>query len=105
MIGSILSKAFSDVDILDNRYVWILSFFLLTVIFSFRNVQKTKILQDIIVIVRFFTIFSLLAGAFQVISINGVRGIDERGSYFDFSNFASFFSNLQFALLMHHAIP
>ncbi|KAL4428773.1 hypothetical protein ABPG74_001287 [Tetrahymena malaccensis] len=105
MIGNILSKTFKDVSFLNSTYPWMISFLALSVIFSFSNVQKTKTLQNVIVVVRFLTIAALLIGSFQIAGKTEFHSLNENHTYFDFDNFSSFFSDLQFALLMHHAIP
>ncbi len=57
-------------------------------------------------VVRFLTISALFVGAFVMSSKNGYHSITERDNgVFDYKNFNSFFSNLQFGLLMHHSIP
>lgn len=57
-------------------------------------------------VVRFITILSLFIGAFIISSRFGFHSLTERGNnLFDIKNFNSFFSNLQFGLLMHHSIP
>ncbi|KAL4470121.1 hypothetical protein ABPG72_016658 [Tetrahymena utriculariae] len=105
MIGNILSKTFKDVSFLNSTYPWMISFLACSIIFSFSNVQKTKTLQNVIVVVRFLTIAALLIGSFQVAGKTSFHNLNENHIYFDFNNFSSFFSDLQFALLMHHAIP
>ncbi|EAS05856.2 transmembrane amino acid transporter protein (macronuclear) [Tetrahymena thermophila SB210] len=105
MIGNILSKTFKDVSFLNSTYPWMISFLACSIIFSFSNVQKTKTLQNVIVVVRFLTIAALLIGSFQIAGKTSFHNLNENHTYFDFDNFSSFFGDLQFALLMHHAIP
>ena len=89
----------------DPDYATIIAFMTITTFLSMRNIQKTKVLQNSIMIARFLTITLMLIGGLIYI---GRRSGEERKAtvrIFNVSDFANMFGNTVFAFLMHHSIP
>lgn len=74
-------------------------------LFSFKNVQQTKVLQYMIVVVRFVSILSMIFGAIYIIMKKGSKGLVPSGSIANFKYFPELFSNTIFGLLCHHSLP
>ena len=62
-------------------------------------------IQNIIVILRFLTIFLLILGAIIAIIQRGEIANPNKITYYDFGYFSSLFGNVVFAFMMHHSIP
>ncbi len=83
---------------------------MVSIIFSFRNVQGTKVIQYFIICVRFLAIFLMVFGAIFLIakknhSDDSYEHFSTEYDVFYYPGFESFFSTGVFALLMHHSIP
>lgn len=65
---------------LDSLYTWLAVFFLSGSLFSFRNVSQTKVLQMIIIAVRFLSIASMIGGAIYIIIRYGNQGLVPEGT-------------------------
>jgi amino acid permease len=63
ILGNTLSVVFDGIPVLDSIYIWLGVFFVSGSVFSFRNVSQTKILQFIIIIVRFLSVLAMIVGA------------------------------------------
>lgn len=105
-VGNTLSLVFEGVPVLSSLYTWLIVFFLSGSIFSFRNVSQTKVLQIVIIAVRFLSLLSMIVGAIYIIIRYGSQGLVPEGtSAANFSYFPELFSNTIFGLLCHHSIP
>lgn len=81
-------------------------FFLSGAIFSFRSIDKTKIMQVIIIGMRFLSILMFIFGAIFLFCRNGVKEIvPDGGGVFNIGNFVELFSNSVFSLMFHHSLP
>jgi amino acid permease len=96
---------FDGIPVLDSLYTWLGVFFVSGSVFSFRNVSQTKVLQVVIIAVRFLSIMSMIVGAIYIIIKYGSQGLVPEGSSFNFTFFPELFSNTIFGLLCHHSIP
>ncbi len=72
IVGNIISKVFTGIEFLDNYYVWLILFFVVSGFLSFRDVGSTKLVQNIIAGVRFLSIGMMVIGAFTEIGEKGV---------------------------------
>lgn len=76
MTGKIMSKVFDHLDennFLRNFNFWIFIFFISGAAFSFRSIDKTKVMQVIIIGVRILSIILFLFGALFLICRDGVK--------------------------------
>ena len=104
--GNTLSVVFEGVPVMSSLYTWLGVFFISGAVFSFRNVSQTKVLQFVIIAVRFLSILSMIVGAIYIIIRYGSQGLVPAGtSAVTFSYFPELFSNTIFGLLCHHSIP
>lgn len=109
MTANTLSKVFKDVNgpsILENFKFWLLVFFVAGAVFSFRSIDKTKVMQAVIIGVRVLTIVLFLGGAIFLFSRDGIKHLTPPGKgYFNFDSFVEIFSNSVFSLMFHHSLP
>lgn len=84
IVGNTLATVFDQVPVLNTIYIWLGVFFLSGALFSFKNVQQTKVLQYTIVVVRFVSILSMIFGAIYIIIRNGNKGLAPSGNIADF---------------------
>ena len=108
MTGNTLSKLFSGVAVLDTYYFWLGLFFIFGASFSFKSIEKTKIVQATMIFVRFLTVFLMVIGAFIIIGQNGgLQDLAPRGgnAFFNGKYFGDIFSNLIFAFMFHNSMP
>lgn len=78
MTGKIMSKVFSHIEnqtfsFLSNFNFWIFIFFLSGAVFSFRSIDKTKVMQITIVGMRVISIVLFLFGAVFLFCRDGVK--------------------------------
>jgi amino acid permease len=105
-LGNTLSTVFEGIQVLDSIYLWLAVFFFCGSVFSFGNIQQTKVLQYVIIAIRFFSLFAMIGGAIYIIAAYGSQGLVPAGSSaVNFSYFPELFSNSIFGLLCHHTIP
>ena len=109
MTANTLSKAFTDVSgprLLENEYFWLSLFFIAGAVFSFRSIDKTRIMQLIIIGARILTISLFLGGAIFLFCKNGVKKLTPpNGGFFNINKFVEIFSNSVFSLMFHHSLP
>lgn len=82
MTGKIMSQAFNHIEeakILQNFNFWIFIFFISGAVFSFRSIDKTKVMQIIIVGVRFMSILLFIFGAVFLFCRDGVKKMTPEG--------------------------
>lgn len=108
MTGNTLSKLFTGVTLLDTYYFWLGVFFLFGASFSFKSIEKTKVVQATMIFVRFLSVFLMVIGAFIIMGQNG--GIQDLApkdgnAFFNGQYFGDIFSNLIFAFMFHHSMP
>lgn len=83
-----MSTVFEGVAVLDSIYLWLAVFFVSGSVFSFGNIQQTKILQYAIIAIRFLSLLSMIGGAIYIIAAYGNQGLVPAGtSAFNFSYF------------------
>ena len=70
MTGNILSKLLQDVPVLNSFYFWLSIFFVAGAAFSFKSIEKTKVMQAILVVVRFVSIALMIIGAIIIMVQN-----------------------------------
>jgi amino acid permease len=107
MSGNILSKVFHNVHVLKEFDFWIILFFGICALLSFKDVSSIKFIQIFCGVIRFICIMLFLFGPIYVILKNqniypfefsynyGDRTVDFK--LIDLSNFPYLFSNLTFA--------
>lgn len=114
MTGKIMAQVFSawnheansSTSVLEEFNFWILIFFLCGSAFSFRSVDKTKVMQMLIIGVRVVSIALFLGGAIYLVIRNGAKRVVPEGKgIFNLSNFVQIFSNSVFSLMFHHSLP
>jgi hypothetical protein len=108
MTGNTLSKLFSGVALLDNYYFWLAIFFIFGAIFSFKSIEKTKVIQTTMIFVRFLSVFLMIIGAFIIMGQNGdIKGLApaDGNAFFNIDYFGDIFSNPLFAFMIHHSMP
>lgn len=66
MVGKSLSAVFSGTQIVEEFYFWVLIFFFLSAVLSFKDVASISIVQTIVALVRYVTIVSMVVGAAQI---------------------------------------
>lgn len=71
MTAKTLSGVFVDISVLSQFEFWLAAFFISGAVFSFKSIEKTKVLQVTIIIVRFISILMMIGGAIAVIIMNG----------------------------------
>ena len=106
--GKALSKLFSDVPVLGLFEFWLGLFFISGAAFSFKSIDKTKVLQVIIIAIRFISISLMIIGSIIIMIQNGYiqSFTPENGnSAFNLDYFGDIFSNLVFSFLFHHSLP
>ena len=91
MTANTLSKVFTDagsLEILQNFDFWLIIFFIAGAVFSFRSIDKTKVMQAIIIGARVLTITLFLAGAVFLFSKDGIKDLTPpKKGFFNFDNF------------------
>jgi hypothetical protein len=88
MTGKNMSHVFKDVDYLRDFRFWVCVFFVSGAAFSFRSIDKTKVMQLLIVGVRVVSIIMFLGGAIFLFCRDGIkRVIPDDGGVFNTSNF------------------
>lgn len=73
MTGKIMSQVFKNVDWLREFDFWVFLFFISGAVFSFRSIDKTKIMQIIIVGMRVISILLFLFGAVYLFCRDGIK--------------------------------
>ncbi|EAS05857.1 transmembrane amino acid transporter protein (macronuclear) [Tetrahymena thermophila SB210] len=102
----VMSKVFENFQILSSYNLWLISFFLISAVFSFKNVQDTQGLQSFIFYIRVITVISMLIGCFNSIYLTGMHPLYNKNyPPISFQGFNRFFSNAVFAYNMHHSLP
>lgn len=104
MTGNTLSKVFADVNapgLFDDFRFWLVVFFLCGAVFSFKSIEKTKVMQTIIIGVRVVSILMFIFGAIYLIFAEGIKDLTPPDS----GNFVDIFSNSVFSFLFHHSFP
>ena len=71
MTGNTLSKLFEGVVVLESYYFWLAIFFVFGATFSFKSIEKTKVIQVVMISVRFISVFLMIIGAFIIMGQNG----------------------------------
>ena len=70
-----MSYVFQDVNYLGDFRFWVCVFFISGAAFSFRSIDKTKIMQVTIVVVRVLSIAMFLFGAIFLFSRDGIQNL------------------------------
>ena len=92
MTGNTLEKVFSDAiegdSIIKSFNFWLAVFFVFGSLFSFRSIDKTKVMQFIIISVRIISILMMFGGAIYLTISGGVKKLtpDGKGTV-NFENF------------------
>jgi hypothetical protein len=108
MTGKTLSKLFDGITLLDTFGFWLAVFFIFGASFSFKSIEKTKVVQATMIFVRFLAVGLMIIGAFIIIGQNGgIQDLAPEGgnAYFNVEYFGDIFSNLIFAFMFHHSMP
>jgi len=108
MTGNTLSRLFDGVAVLDNYYFWLAIFFLFGATFSFKSIEKTKVIQTTMITVRFLSVALMIIGAFVIMGQNeGIQDLSptDGNVIFNIDYFGYIFSNLLFAFMIHHSMP
>ncbi len=71
MTGRVLSKLMGDIDVLNTFEFWLIVFFIIGGAFSFKSIEKTKVIQVIMISVRIISILLLLIGSIVIMIQNG----------------------------------
>ena len=71
MTGKTLSYLFKEVTVLNYFEFWLGLFFLFGAAFSFKSIEKTKVMQTVMIFVRFLSVALMFIGAFIIIGQNG----------------------------------
>lgn len=91
MTANTLSKVFRDADsleLLQNFDFWLIIFFVAGAVFSFRSIDKTKVMQAIIIGARVLTITLFFTGAVYLFGSNGIQDLTPPGKgFFNFDSF------------------
>lgn len=83
-----MSNVFEDVNYLKEFNFWVFLFFISGAVFSFRSIDKTKIMQVIIIGVRIISLLMFLFGALYLVFSEGVKEIvPDDGGVFNINNF------------------
>lgn len=89
---------------IDPYYLGIIIFGILSLIFSFGNIENSKVLQIVTGIIRLVVIVFLYGGSLYYLGTNGVNA----APVFDFknqlSNIANTFGGTVFVFIFHHSI-
>ena len=108
MTGNILSKIFVDVSVLESYYFWLGLFFVIGATFSFKSIEKTKIVQALMITFRLLSVLLMLVGSIMIMIQNGgVKDLAPEGesSFLNTEYFGDIFSNLIFTFLAHTSAP
>ena len=91
MTAKTLSIVFSHVNtvgFLRNYNFWLAIFFLAGALFSFRSIDKTKVMQAIIIGARVITILLFFGGAVFIFCRDGVKELTPpKKGFFNFGSF------------------
>ena len=83
-----MKNVFKDVKYVGDFNFWVFLFFLSGAVFSFRSIDKTKIMQAIIIFVRIISLLMLIIGAVYLFCKDGVQKIvPDGGGVFNVSDF------------------
>mgnify|MGYP001156559193 FL=1 len=83
-----MKNVFKDVKYVGEFNFWVFLFFLSGAVFSFRSIDKTKIMQAIIIFVRIISLLMLIIGAVYLFCKDGVQQIvPDGGGVFNVSDF------------------
>lgn len=102
-MGSSLSTVFKGIFLLEYSDFWIISFFLISAVLSFKDVTSISIVQTSIAIARYVTVLTMIIGCIVIYATNDavIWPIRE----WDLHEFSNLFGTAVFAYLMHHSIP
>ena len=97
-------EGFDDLAV-SPYYICDICFFIVVSILALKNVQSTKWLQNVIMVLRFLNTLLMIIGA--LIYIGRRKGVASANDikFFDMGDFASIFGNVVFAFLSHHSLP
>lgn len=98
------TNGFSEWSV-DLYYYCDIFFFIIVTFLALKNVQNTKIIQNIIAILRYLTTFLMILGALIYIGKRGGIADMRKIKFFEYSNFSGIFGNVVFAFLCHHSLP
>jgi amino acid permease len=105
LTGRTLSTVFKDVQVLDRYEFWLGLFFVVSAVFSFRDVGSTKYVQYLSMAMRFLTILLFILGALIVLGRGGSQGFSPPGyPLVQLDNFPEIFSNTVFSYNFHHSL-
>jgi hypothetical protein len=69
--------------------LWVGLFFISGAMFSFKSIEKTKVMQFVIIVVRFISIVAMIIGAIYIMIKYGVKSPVPSGKgVFNIENFA-----------------
>lgn len=89
MTGNILSVVFKDVEVLKQYELWLGLFFISGAAFSFKSIEKTKVMQFVIIVVRVISIVAMIIGAIYIMIKYGVKSpVPDGEGVFNIDNFA-----------------
>lgn len=83
-----MSDVFKEVNYLNDFNFWVFLFFISGAVFSFRSIDKTKIMQVIIIGVRIISLLMFIFGALYLVFSRGIKEIvPDGGGVFNINNF------------------
>ncbi|CAD8203122.1 unnamed protein product [Paramecium octaurelia] len=102
MVGNSLSSVFKGITLVEEYWFWIVIFFVLCGILSFKDVASIQIVQTIVALARYLTILAMLTGSIQQMA--AAEEIQEM-QWFNIDALPQMISTAIFAFLMHHSSP
>ncbi|CAD8119395.1 unnamed protein product [Paramecium sonneborni] len=102
MVGNSLSSVFNDITLLKEYWFWIVIFFAVCGILSFKDVASIQIVQTIVALARYLTILSMLIGSIQEMAN---KQEIQKMQWFNIDALPQMISTAIFAFLMHHSSP
>ncbi|CAD8197690.1 unnamed protein product [Paramecium pentaurelia] len=104
MVGNSLSEVFQNITLVEQYWFWIIIFFALCGILSFKDVASIQIVQSTVAFARYLTILAMLGGSIQYMIQEEGTQIQEM-QWFNIDALPQMISTAIFAFLMHHSSP
>ena len=102
---------YGDQNTLDEKMGWFEPYYLgialfavLSVIFSFGNIENSKGLQLVSCILRFTSIFLMIGASLITIFVKGVTPAKDI-KVWEFDEISELFGNTIFIFIVHHSVP
>ena len=108
MTGETLSRLFEGVAVLESFQLWLGLFFISGAAFAFKSIEKTKVMQVVMMGVRFLSIVLMFIGAIVIMVQNrGIKDLAPEGGnpFFNSQYFGDVFSNLIYTFMCNHSLP